>query len=112
MHALRLGDTVWIAHAFEYSAEQSRRLKQRARKRGYRLQITSSNGTHHFYVVPEDAFDEPGYEGGMTAFGPGLTAYLDRITEQLGDALAALGTEAAAAVRFDLGAPGESPASR
>ncbi|RME72798.1 MAG: hypothetical protein D6776_08095, partial [Planctomycetota bacterium] len=25
VHALRLGDTVWIAHAFEYSAEQSRR---------------------------------------------------------------------------------------
>jgi hypothetical protein len=87
VHAVRLGGSVWVGHAFEFSAAISLALKRRARARGYALQTPSFNGEHNFYVVPDGTYDDEVYESGMTAFGPGLGSYLARITEQLADAM-------------------------
>jgi hypothetical protein len=98
VHALRLGDSVYLGHAFEFSAVIGRRLKERARERGGRLVLTSFNGDHGFYVIPEDYYDDGRYEAGSTVFGPGLGPYMERISEQVFDHMHAGATD------FELGA--------
>jgi hypothetical protein len=76
-----------------------KRLKAWAQARGGRLVLTSFNGDHNLYVVPENAYGR-GYESGMTLFGPGLGPYMERITQQTYDCMRALGGDPPPA--FDL----------
>ncbi|RMG07882.1 MAG: hypothetical protein D6731_22825 [Planctomycetota bacterium] len=87
IHALRVGEAVYVGHSFEFSSVLARRLGDRARGRGQRLVLTSFNGDHNLYVVPPALWGE-GYEAGMTLYGPGLGPYLERITQQVADFLA------------------------
>jgi hypothetical protein len=99
VHAVRLGETIYVGHSFEFSAVIGKRLKERARAAGSRLVLTSFNGDHNLYVVPENAYGQ-GYESGMTLFGPGLGAYMERVTEQVYDCMLDLGRDASPT--FDL----------
>ena len=99
VHAVRMGETVYIGHSFEFSSVIGKRLKEWASARGGRLVLTSFNGDHNLYVVPENAYGQ-GYESGMTLFGPGLGPYMERISQQTYDCMRALGGDPAPA--FDL----------
>ena len=103
VHAIRLGDTVYLGHSFEFSAVIGRRLAARARERGGRLLLTSFNGDHAFYVIPDAYYDLGRPEGSSTLFGPTLGSYLERVSEQVYDAVWAL-RDAEREVAFDLGA--------
>ncbi|HVY61562.1 MAG TPA: neutral/alkaline non-lysosomal ceramidase N-terminal domain-containing protein [Planctomycetota bacterium] len=90
VQAVRLGETVFIGHSFEFSSVIERELKARLRaKGGPRLVVTSFNGDHNLYVIPDKSWDEGVYESGMTLYGPGLGSYLDHVTEEVYDVMAA-----------------------
>jgi hypothetical protein len=111
LHALAIDEIALVGHSFEFSAVLARELAARARERGIELAVTSLNGDHAFYVVPEADYDLAVYESGMTFFGPGLAPYLAALTER---AVAALAPARAAELTAGYGAarsPG-SPDSR
>jgi hypothetical protein len=105
VHALRVGDVVFLGHSFEFSAMIGRRLRERARASGGRLLLTSFNGDHNLYVVPLSLFQDGrgGYELGANLYGPGLGPYLERVSEQVFDLMHGLG--GGPPPRFTLGAP-------
>jgi hypothetical protein len=86
IHGVRLNETVWLGHSFEFSAVLTRKLKARRRSQGGRLVVTSFNGDHNLYVIPPEDFGH-GYEAGMTLYGPGLAPYLERLSELADDGL-------------------------
>lgn len=88
IHSLAINELVLIGHGFELSAEHGYRARKSARQNGKVLVATSFNGEHHFYVVPESSYDDPGYEPTMAFFGPHLAAYIDRLNSYMLDKLA------------------------
>jgi hypothetical protein len=87
VHAVALGGTVFIGHSFEFGAVIARRLKERLAQGGARLVVTSFNGEHCMYAIPDDYFDDGRYESGATFFGPHLGSYLEKVTERTFEAI-------------------------
>ncbi|MBI4548322.1 MAG: neutral/alkaline non-lysosomal ceramidase N-terminal domain-containing protein [Ignavibacteriae bacterium] len=85
VHAVKLGETVYMGHSFEFSSVIGRELKQHARRKDGHLIITSFNGCHNFYMVPDRDFNLSTYETRTSLFGPYLGSHLERISEQVFD---------------------------
>ncbi len=83
VQALCLDDTILLGHSFEFSAVIDARLTARAREAGARLVVTSFNGDHNLYVVPDSYYDEDLYEARMSLFGSGLGPYLEWVSERV-----------------------------
>ena len=83
VHALRIGNTVYIGHSFEFSSPMSRRLKDRLNSPSGKLIITGFNGHHNLYSIPGEYYDDPSLEASLTLYGPGLGSYLDAATAQV-----------------------------
>ncbi len=87
IHGLAINDLIFIGHGFELSSELGYESRKKAKEKGQTLVLTSFNGEHHFYEVPESSYDQGGYEPSMAFFGPHLGNYLSKLNSYLSEKL-------------------------
>ena len=70
VQALRINNTVYVSHSFEFSSPIGRRLKDGLHCPDGSLIITGFNGNHNLYSTPEEYYDDASLEASLSLYGP------------------------------------------
>ena len=86
LQALRIGNLVWITTPCDFSGEYALQIKNALAAKGFKVNVTSFNGSYVGYIIPGRYFYLDEYESKLMGwFGPNMGEYTMDLIRKISD---------------------------